>query len=239
MRLLVVLYLLLGSQIAGAADAASEVERNIRDGLKSLAPDIEISGIRQSPIEGLYEVVIGTDVIYMTADGRYALRGELIDIREKQNITQSMRADMRRQLLADLPRQDMIRFAGAETRHVIYVFTDIDCGYCRKMHEDVPRLTKEGVEVRYLAYPRAGLDSETYEDMVSVWCAANQNDAMTRAKSGREVKPADCDNPVADQYRAGQALGIRGTPAIFLENGEQLPGYVPPGRLVRILNGSG
>lgn len=235
MRLSVLLLMLSGMLSVQAAD--SEVERNIREGLRVLAPDVDITRVRPAPVEGLYEVVIGTEVIYMTADGRYVVRGELLDIQEQRNVTQGVQAELRRQLLARQPGDDMIRFSNGHSDHVIYVFTDIDCGYCRKLHQDVPYLSEQGVEVRYLAYPRAGPDSETFKEMESVWCADNRQTALTQAKSGKKIKSADCDNPVAEQYEVGRQLGIRGTPAIFLANGRELPGYVPPKELLSILNG--
>lgn len=235
MRLFVLGLMLFVSGVVQAVDQ-DRLEKQIREGLAVLAPDVEINRIRSTPVDGLYEVVVGTEVLYMTADGRHVLRGELIDLQEKKNVTLETRMHMRRQLLTGLPKEDMIRFSNGKVEHVIYVFTDIDCGYCRKLHQDVPYLTDHGVEVRYLAYPREGVNSETYQEMEAVWCSADRNAALTNAKSGKTIKGADCENPVAAQYKAGQAMGIRGTPAIFLESGQDLPGYVPPKELLSILN---
>lgn len=234
---LFVMFLLAVSSFAVAAADTSGIERNIRDGLSRIAPDMEVDQVNPTPIDGLYEVVLGAEVIYMTADGRYVLRGELLDLEKQANLTQEVRADMRQQLLADLPMDNMIRFSNGKSDHVIYVFTDTDCGYCRKLHQDVPYLTDHGVEVRYLAYPRAGLDSKTYNEMASVWCADDRQAALTRAKQNEKVETRDCDNPVADQYELGRRIGVNGTPAIYLENGRALPGYVPPEQLLAILNG--
>ncbi len=227
----------LSSLLVQAADGGS-VEQNIREGISQIAPDLEVERVRPAPVDGLYEVILGTEVIYMTADGRYILRGELLDLKKQTNMTQEVRSDMRRQLLAASPRDEMIRFANGESDHVIYVFTDTDCGYCRKLHQDVPYLTEHGVEVRYLAYPRAGLESDTYHEMEAVWCSADRQSALTRAKQNKQVEAKDCDNPVADQYEMGRKMGINGTPAIYLENGRSLPGYVPPKKLLAILNGN-
>lgn len=235
MRLLVLLLCLSGSLMV-QAEERSDIERNIREGLQKIAPDMEISQIRSTDIEGLYEVVIGAEVIYMSADGRYVLRGDLLDLEEQRNVTENVRSQSRREQLAALSKADMIRFSNGNAEHVIHVFTDVDCGYCRKLHQDVSYLTEHGVEVRYLAYPRAGLDSDTFETMEAVWCSSDRQAALTDAKSGKEIKAPDCDNPVAAQYRTGQHLGIRGTPAIFLESGRQLPGYVPPKELLSILD---
>lgn len=234
MRLFVLGLMLFMGGVVQAADQ-DQLEKQIREGLAVLAPDVEINRIRSTPVDGLYEVVVGTEVLYMTADGRHILRGELIDLQEKKNVTQETRTQLRRHLLTEMPEEDMIRFSDGKVEHVIYVFTDIDCGYCRKLHQDVPYLTEHGIEVRYLAYPREGQDSETYQEMEAVWCSADRKAALTNAKSGKSVKAAACESPVAAQYKAGQAMGIRGTPAIFLENGQDLPGYVPPKKLVSII----
>ena len=234
---LFVLFLLAFNTLAVAAADATRIERNIRDGLSRIAPDMEVDQVNQTPIDGLYEVVLGAEVIYMTGDGRYVMRGELLDLEKQSNLTQEVRAGMRQQLLADLPTDNMIRFSNGKSDHVIYVFTDTDCGYCRKLHQDVPYLNEHGVEVRYLAYPRAGLESKTYKEMTSVWCADDRQAALTRAKQDKQVDARDCNNPVADQYELGRKVGVNGTPAIYLANGRALPGYVPPEQLLAILNG--
>lgn len=217
------------------ADAGAETERRIRESLAELAPEVKIEQIQPSVIDGLYEVVVGTDVLYMTADGRYALRGDLMDLKQGQNVTQERRSQMRRKLLAGLPKEQMIRFSNGKPEHVIYVFTDTDCAYCRKLHQDVPYLVEHGIEVRYLAYPRAGLDSDTFHEMEAVWCSADRKAALTRAKSGQEIESEDCDNPVAEQYQIGLTMGVRGTPAIYLESGRELPGYMPPDTLLSVI----
>ncbi len=222
-----------------AAQEQAEAEQSIRAGLDALAPDIEINRIQPAPIAGLYEVIIGTDVVYMTADGRYVLRGELLDLHTQRNVSENVRAAVRREVLSQLSTDDMIRFSSGESEHFVYVFTDTDCGYCRKLHQDVPFLVEQGVEVRYLAYPREGVDSDTFREMEAVWCAKDRKAALTRAKQGQKIQSQKCANPVAAQYKTGQTLGVRGTPAIFLKSGRELPGYVPPEELLSILNGGG
>ncbi|MEX0951385.1 MAG: DsbC family protein [Gammaproteobacteria bacterium] len=237
MRLFSVLVMLLVGMSA-QADPAVAVEENIRDGLAAIAPDMEIDGLRESEIAGLYEVVLGAEVLYMSADGRYVMRGDMIDLRARSNVTEDVRAENRRKILASLDRAEMIEFTADKPEHFVYVFTDVDCGYCRKLHNDITELGNRGVSVRYLAYPRAGLDSTTAKTMESVWCADDRQNAMTRAKNGQSVKELDCNNPVAAQYKTGQQLGVRGTPAIYLEDGSALPGYLPPHELLSVLNGT-
>lgn len=236
MRLIPFFLMIFGVPAAQAAEQGIP-EQTIRQSIEVIAPDLEVTRIRQSPVDGLYEVVLGTEVIYMTADGRYVLRGELLDLKNQSNMTQSVRTQLRQKMLADLPENEMIKFSNGKSEHVIYVFTDTDCGYCRKLHQDVPYLTEHGVEVRYLAYPREGLDSDTFREMEAVWCSEDRKAALTQAKQGETIRAKSCENPVAHQYEMGRQLGVRGTPAIYLANGRSLPGYVPPRELLSILNG--
>jgi thiol:disulfide interchange protein DsbC len=133
----------------------------------------------------------------------------------------------------------MVIFAPAEkTDHTVTVFTDIDCGYCRKLHNEITDYTQNGIKVRYLMFPRAGFNSESYHKAVSVWCAENRQEAMTRAKRGESVTPKKCPNPVQEQAELGQSLGVQGTPSIILENGQMIPGYVPAAQLAQMLDES-
>ena len=119
------------------------------------------------------------------------------------------------------------------------MFTDIDCGYCRRLHSEIEQLQENGVEVRYAAFPRAGVGSDSYKKYVSVYCAKDQNVTMTLAKAGKMPEPATCDNPVADQYKLGQKLGITGTPTLIFEDGEMQPGYAPWKELLKRMNQQG
>lgn len=230
---LIVITLVFANVQAGELDTA---EQKIKEGLQLILPDVEITRVRHAPIPGMYEVVLGPEVIYITGDARYVLRGELLDLGERRNVTESTRAENRRAVLAKVSQTDMIEFSNGNPKHVIYIFTDPDCGFCRKLHQDVPYLTEQGVAIRYLAYPRAGVGSSTYNKMVSVWCAKDQQAAMDKAKAGQAVEERQCNNPVEAQLKTGQMIGIRGTPAIILEDGQQLPGYVEPNELLAILN---
>ena len=208
----------------------------LRKAITDVFPDVEITRIKPAPIPGLYEVMLGTEMIYLSEDGRYMLQGDLVDLGEKINLSERERAAARKQVLDSIPASETIDFVPEGAQHTVYVFTDITCGYCRRFHQDVAELNGRGVSVRYLAYPRAGTGSDAFTDMESIWCAADQNTAMTLAKRGDPVTPAQCDNPVQRQYELGNALGVRGTPAIYLENGQEMPGYVPPDTLLQALN---
>ncbi|MEX2525123.1 MAG: DsbC family protein [Gammaproteobacteria bacterium] len=207
--------------------------------MEELFPDMDVSSIRESKIPGLYEVMSGTEVFYISADGQYLLQGDLFDLSQRRNLTEAQRASVRIDVLNNIPVSEYIEFAPENPEHVIYVFTDVSCGYCRRLHNDVPRLNRNGLAVRYLAFPRQGTGSSTYKQMVSVWCAEDPKAALTAAKQGQHIQPASCRNPVQDQFNLGRSLGVRGTPAIYMDDGREIPGYRPPEELLRLVNGEG
>ena len=218
------------------SDALDNVEKNITKALKGYDLDGELTRIRKTPFDNLYEVMIGPDLFYMSGDGRFVLKGDLLDLQEQKNISEEQRAMARKEILESIPAKQFIEFAPKKTEHVLYVFTDVDCAYCRRLHQDVPELNENGIAVRYLAYPRNGTDSEAAGIMQSVWCAKDRRQALTDAKNNRPVEPRECPNPVAEHYQLGQKLGVSGTPAIYLEGGEAVRGYRPPEMIVHILN---
>jgi len=203
--------------------------------LKALRPDIPIEKVSTSPVPGIYALELpGGTVFYGTADGRYLFAGDLYELADDDlvNLAEAGRTEKRRDLMAGVSKADMVIFpAVGETKGVVSVFTDVDCGYCRKLHQEVPKLNQMGIEVRYLAYPRAGVGSRSYQKIVSAWCAADPNKAMTQLKSGMEIPDVSCENPVAAQFDLGQQVGVTGTPAIVLEDGRLVPGYMPAAEL--------
>lgn len=207
--------------------------------LKALRPDIPIERVTLSPLPGIYQLEItGGTVFYGTADGKYLFAGDLYELGEDDliNLAEQDRIGKRQELMATVDVDDMVVFpAGGERKAVINVFTDVDCGYCRKLHNEVPELNAMGVEVRYLAYPRAGIGSESYTKIVSAWCSEDPNEAITALKSGETIPDSNCANPVAAQYELGHAVGVSGTPAIVLEDGRLLPGYMPAAALAETI----
>ncbi len=234
MRLKLILVLLLCFQvtISGAEPSSEDV---IRATINGTFPDLDVTSVKKSQIAGLYEVLLGPDLVYATADGRYILQGDLIDMKQKRNLSEEQRAYARANLLNNISSNDYIEFAPEHRKHTVYVFTDIDCAYCRKLHKDMPELNKRGIAVRYLAFPRAGIGSQTYKQMEAVWCATDRQKAMNEAKQGMRISKRSCDNPVASEYALGQDIGVRGTPAIYTEQGQSLPGYRPPDKLLQEL----
>ncbi len=215
--------------------AAEQVEERLIKGLQHVFPDADITRVNSTPIKNIYEVMIGTDVVYMTGDGRFILKGDLIDMKERRNLSEDLRAQSRVDLLKKIPESEYIEFASKDSKDTIYVFTDVDCGYCRKLHRDVPELNDNEITVRYLAYPRAGVGSSTYKQMMNIWCAEDRPQALTDAKNGKPAKASDCENPVEKQHALGRKFGVRGTPAIFLESGRAVPGYMTPDELLGVL----
>lgn len=234
--LLLTLLILNGSY--GYSQGQGVAEDKITSSLHSRFPDLEISTIRAVGIPGWYEVMLGAEVIYVTGDGRYLFQGELMDLDQHRNLTEEQRSHARVALLKKIPARDMIVFAPNKTRHSIYVFTDVDCPYCRRLHKDVPKLNAMGIAVKYLAFPRAGIGSDTYHEMEAVWCSRDRNTALTEAKNGVKIKAAKCDDPVKRQFMIGQDMGIRGTPAIYLEDGRHIGGYLTPDEIAEVIKGS-
>jgi thiol:disulfide interchange protein DsbC len=220
---------------AGAADSAAIAHGELGARLKTIFPDIEVTRITPAPIPGLYEVLVGTDVLYVSADGRYLIQGDLLDLGKRRNITESQRALLRVNRLSAEPLADMIEFAPPDPRHVVYIFTDIQCGYCRRLHREMSEINKRGIAVRYLAYPRAGVGSEAFIEMESIWCSPDRRKALTDAKLGKVPAQKNCPNPVGRQLALGESLGVRGTPAIYTSAGRALPGYMPPDELLAML----
>ena len=208
----------------------------LKDKLEALLPGMVVQTLEPLENTDLYEALVDGEIVYFSKDGRYVFQGDIIDIKSRQNITENKRRGLKKEEIDSFNEADMIIFEAEKTKHTLTVFTDIDCGYCRKLHQQISEYNALGIKVRYMAFPRSGLDSESFDKAVSVWCADDRKQAMTDAKSGSSIKVNSCDNPIKDHFEAGRRLGITGTPALFLESGELLPGYIPPMRLIQILD---
>lgn len=233
--------LLLASLMLVSSLVAASPEERIRAALKKIVPDMEITSVQPSPIDGLYEVMAGTDLLYVTKDGRYFMSGHIVDLASREDLTEPRLAEARKRLIDSIGEDQMVVFGpDAQPEHTVTVFTDIECGYCRKLHSQMAQYESEGIRVRYLFFPRAGKGSPAYEEAVSVWCAGDaeaRRTAMTKAKAGRKIAARSCENPVDRHMTLGADLGLRGTPAILTEDGTLIPGYVDPKRLAARLNG--
>lgn len=205
--------------------------------LKKQLPDMELQSLTPVGKTGLFEAIVDDRIYYFTADGNYLVQGDLLSLESRENITEARRLELKKRLLKNLNEDDLIIFAAKKPDYTVTVFTDVDCGYCRELHRQVKDYNDLGITIRYGAYPRAGVESESANKLTEVWCAKDQHKAMTDAKAQRQVKKTSlCENnPVAEQFEIGGKLEVRGTPAIFLENGQMLPGYVPPEKLREVL----
>ncbi len=222
-------------------DTMDKVTVQIKQALSKLVNPASLVSLQlaKSPVPGLYEVILGGHVLYVTEDGNYLISGgDIMDLQQDgKNLTEERRNSIRLDTLSKVNPDQMIRFKPeGKTKHVLTAFTDVDCFYCAKLHKEVTDLNKAGIEVRYLAFPRSGINSETYKTMVSVWCADNPQQAMTDAKAGKEIAAKTCSNPIASQYELGRQMGVSGTPALIMPNGELMPGYAPADKLVQYLD---
>ena len=202
--------------------------------LKLLPAGSKLDDLKPSPIAGIYEFSQGADVSYLTVDGKYFLDGSVYDMGTRENLTEELRTKARVALIGAVPESQMLIFSPKSPQYTITVFTDVDCGYCRKLHSEMAELNTLGVRVRYLFYPRTGPNTDSWRKAEAVWCSPDHNAALTRAKAGAPVDTSkSCNpNPVAREYALGQSIGVRGTPAIITEGGAYINGYMQPRELV-------
>jgi thiol:disulfide interchange protein DsbC len=197
---------------------------------------IRLEDVRMSPVNGVYEVTKDSAISYLSADGRYAILGDLIDLDTDANISENRRRAIRARMIQTVPESEMLVFSPKDPKYTITVFTDIDCGYCRRLHSQIAEYNKLGIRVRYMFFPRSGPNTDSWAKAEAVWCASNRNDALTRAKNGENVKSPKCPTDIVKRdYELGNKLNVTGTPAIFLASGEELQGYAPPGELAQYL----
>lgn len=230
--------LLASLSVRAAEPAPAAIADAIRAQLAKAVPKAMVTSVSVTPMPGIYRIELESDeTAFVNADASWLISGDLFQVTAKGlvNQTERERSVQRAAALAKADRTQMITFpAKGKEKAAIYVFTDVDCGYCRKLHQEIGQINAGGVTVHYLAFPRAGMDSDTGRKMNGVWCALDRAKAMTVSKQGNAVPPAPmtCKSPVEAQYRLGVTLGVRGTPAVFDGNGEQLGGYVPAAKLV-------
>lgn len=198
-----------------------------------------VESVTATPLVGFFEVRLDNgETFYSDSSGRFFLVGDIYENGEAGlvNLTEQARNGERAERLAGLPEGERVIFRGTESRAVVTVFTDPTCPFCVRLHEEVPALNEQGIEVHYLAFPRSGMSSPGGRELQQIWCDANPSEAMNLAKSGGTLEGrADCDNPVEAQYHLGMEIGVQGTPAIVLPDGQLVPGYVPAERLAAML----
>jgi thiol:disulfide interchange protein DsbC len=225
-------FLFIALSFFAGVTLAQSVPQMVQDRAAELIPDRLPDSVVATPVAGLYEVTFGTQVVYLFEDGQHLLSGDLIDLDRGTNLTEDARKAGRKAVINGLDEAGMVVFSPSETISSITVFTDTECGYCVRLHNEIDQLLAAGVEVRYLGYPRAGVQSPSFDTLVSVWCSDDPQQAMTDAKSGRTVEPRSCKTDIARHMEAAEGVGVRGTPTIVLQDGKTIPGYVPAGELI-------
>lgn len=226
----------------GAASAPSSAQPPIdgddpRVALAAKIPGAQPQDLRATPVPGVYELSHGSEVSYVTADAQYIFAGDLYRITDGgtfPNLSEQRRREMRKAQVDAVPESEMIIFGPKNAAHTITVFTDVDCTWCQRLHSQIAEYNDLGIRVRYLSYPRTGPDTESWYKAEAVWCAKDRRKALTDAKLGAEMpKAKNCATPlVAKEYELGQQIGIDGTPGVVLDDGELIPGYVPPPQLL-------
>lgn len=226
------LLLALPSVSVLAAPAASSVDPKLAKQLAELG--LKPTSVANAPVPGLLQVFTDRGLFFASADGQYLIQGEVFDLKNKVHVNEEVMKPMRQAGVKQMSAS-AIEFKAKNEKFAVTVFTDTDCGYCRKLHSEMQDYLDAGITVRYLAYPRGGENSQTFSTLESIWCSKDQQGAMNKAKSGSEVSVAKCQNTVAAQYRLGQSFGISGTPALVLPDGTLIPGYQPAAALAAAL----
>ena len=201
--------------------------------LLEIFPGATDYSLNDSVVDGLYAVSIGSEVIYVSKDGKFLIRGEIYDLQNSVNVTEEKRVLGRLDVMQSLDEETMIIYEPKKIKHTITIFTDIDCGYCRKFHQQIGDYLDLGIRVRYLSFPRTGPDTESWEKAQSVWCSKNRQDSLDLAKQGKKIDSVFCfDSPVEKHYNLGSVFNISGTPTIVTEKGKIIVGYLPPESLL-------
>jgi thiol:disulfide interchange protein DsbC len=231
---------LLFFAVPATAEEVSVELQKVRDTVAERFAEISPEEIFESPIPGWYTIRKGAIIAYISGDGRYLLQGDLIDLQENANLSEESRNDARVVMMSAVPNDQLIVFSPDEVQHTVSIFTDIDCTFCRRLHSQIDQYMEQGIEVRYFLYPRNGPTSPSWAKAENVWCADNRNEALTLAKLDQEFPTRTCDaSIVSKHYLIGQDVGLRGTPAIVLDDGTLFSGYMPADQLKQAIVASG
>ena len=223
--------------LAGTALDADDAElQHVRETVSGMFSGIEADDVFASEIDGWYTIRKGAIIAYISGDGRYLLQGDLIDLKNSTNLSEKSRNGARAKMMSAVPQDELIVYTPETVRHTVSVFTDIDCSFCRRLHSQLDDYMAEGIEIRYFLYPRNGPTSESWVKAQNVWCADNRNEALTLAKLDKTFPMHECDSSVvSSHYAIGQDVGLRGTPAIVLEDGTLFSGYLPAKQLTEAI----
>jgi thiol:disulfide interchange protein DsbC len=218
-----------------AFSPANADENTIKQALTKAMPSVKADSIKPSEIKGLYEVIMGANIYYVSDDAKYLLQGRLVDLASRTDLTEAKLSGTRKLALEKLGTDKMIVFKPKIGKYKVFVFTDIDCGYCRKLHSEIDQYLAQGISIQYLFFPRAGKGSDSYNKAVSVWCSDDRNAALTAAKKDQTLPAKTCVNPVDEHMQLAADFDVKGTPMIVTEKGTVFPGYLPAKQLVEAL----
>lgn len=233
MKFLTIMLTLAFGFVSSSALSADDSSDEIRAAIESLTGSALLDeAIAQSQTPGVYVVRINSAVYHATLIDGVLLVGEAFDLERGISLNDEITNQGLREAVSSISPRDMIVFAALEPKRHVTVFTDIDCGYCRRFHREIAVLNAAGLEVRYVAFPRSGVGTASYDKIVTVWCSDDPQKAMTQAKSGVDLDPLSCDNPVAEQYYSGVKGGVQGTPTLVLDDGTVIGGYLPAEQLL-------
>lgn len=213
--------------VASYADEAA-----IRQAMTKSMPSVKIGSVKPAVVKGLFEVVVGANIYYVSEDGKYLFQGRLVDVAARKDLTEEKLNGTRKLAIEKIGQANMIVFKPKISKYTVTIFTDIDCGYCRKLHSEIDQYLAQGITIQYLFFPRAGKGSDSYNKAVSVWCAEDRNAALTAAKKDQKLPEKTCDNPVDEHMQLAAEFDVKGTPMIISENGNVYPGYLPAKQLV-------
>ena len=210
-------------------------EAAIRQAMSTSMPSVKVDSVKPAVVKGLFEVVVGANIYYVSEDGKYLLQGRLVDVAARKDLTEEKLNVTRKLAIEKMGQANMIVFKPKITKYTVTIFTDIDCGYCRKLHSEIDQYLAQGITIQYLFFPRAGKGSDSYNKAVSVWCAEDRNAALTAAKKDQKLPEKTCDNPIDKHMQLAAEFDVKGTPMIISENGNVYPGYLPAKQLVEAL----
>ncbi len=210
-------------------------EAAIRQAMTKSMPSVKVDSVKPAVVKGLFEVVVGANIYYVSEDGKYLLQGRLVDVAARKDLTEEKLNVTRKLAIEKMGQANMIVFKSKITKYTVTIFTDIDCGYCRKLHSEIDQYLAQGITIQYLFFPRAGKGSDSYNKAVSVWCAEDRNAALTAAKKDQKLPEKTCDNPIDKHMKLAAEFDVKGTPMIISENGNVYPGYLPAKQLVEAL----
>ena len=233
-----IFFLLSILQLASYGQAEEDGLSVIQNIVTKMSSDIKAENIKKSPVDGWYTITKGAYIAYISADGRHLIQGDMYDIETQENLSENIRNDSRKAVLDSYSSNDMIIFSPAEKSNHVTVFTDVDCTFCRRLHNQIDDYLDLGIEVRYLMYPRSGPRSPSWVIAEQIWCSKDKNNALTLAKIDQKFDyENDCDSAaISKHYIMGQNVGLQGTPAIILENGHMVNGYVSATELSNIIS---